>query len=182
MKKLRLFIMAITTVLFISCGAWNPPTDRAEYDFYNNNYNYNQIYRIYLNSPTWFYDNYYLDMYGNIRYYNRHPYYIRFQREHIRRDRTNRQVRSNSTRHINTTRGVTRTTTRVPMIDTPNTRPMRNNRTNAIKQNNNRVIKRNTPTRTVRSNDKSTIRRNNNQVIKRSPPTRTKTSSVKRRN
>jgi hypothetical protein len=143
MKKL--IIMAIAIVLLASCGSLNPPTERAGYDFYNDSYDYDQIYMLYLNNPTWFHENYYLDVNGNARYYNRHPYYIRFQREYDRRTRYNRYDRYDREH-------------RLPYIDQNrryyNSNTKRNNQSTNVR----RVVTSN--------NDKPIIKRNDSQAVK----------------
>jgi hypothetical protein len=170
MRKLQLLIMSIATVLFISCGSLTIATEEQPYDFYYSNYNYNQINMMYLNNPRWFYDNYYIDSYGHQRYYNRHPYYIRYTKEHQRRihTRTNHSRNIKRTNHSTSTRRAT-TTVR------PNTRSTTTRTpTRTIRPSTTRSTVRFAPTRSARTNKSSTIRRGNSQTKR--------TSTVKRRN
>jgi hypothetical protein len=192
MYRLKLLILAIATVLFVSCGSLNFPTERAEYDFYNDNYNYVQIHMIYMNSPRWFYDNYYLDMYGRTIYYHRHPYYLRYQRESRRRVRNHNQVvlptvghtRVNSSRNIKRTNHSTQT--RRTVTNNNRTTSTNRNRTRATITPNNKTrtitptrtrTRTIAPTRTVRRSNTQTSRQQSYQAIKRSAPTRTQSSS-----
>jgi hypothetical protein len=184
--------MAIATVLFIGCGSLNMPTERAEYDFYNDNYNYIQIHMIYMNSPRWFYDNYYLDMYGRQYIYRYHPYYKRYLRERARRIRNNNQVvlptvghtRVNHTRNVkrNNASTHTRRTTTVPTrtrVTTKSTPTRTITRTNTPTKT--KITPRaRTITRTVRPTTRMT-QRAPTRTIQRSAPVQ-RTSSSKRRN
>jgi len=159
-----MYKILILTILisFSSCASWNVTT---EYDFYNSPYNYNQIHRLYMSNPTWFYNNYYLDPYGQPTYYHRHPHYIRYQRECIRRaSRTTPiTIPRVGTTHTNsaTNRNTTSTATRRAPINKNRTTP----------------INRNTTTRTIRPTTRPPTR-----TITRTPrpSTSIRTATIKR--
>jgi len=69
--------------LMTSCDALQV-TATSGYDINEYPYNYNRIDRIYRQNPQYFYDTYYIDSYGNMMYYNNHPYFIRYQQDYYR--------------------------------------------------------------------------------------------------
>ena len=176
MHKLKLLILAIATFLFVGCDALTVTTqyDRGydNYDFYYDNYNYNSIHLLYMNNPRWFYDNYYIDMYGRPIYYHRHPYYLRYQREHQRRIKRGRdvnlptvgQTRINSTRNIKRSNNSTHTrravinnnrttstnrsaTSKTRATTTPNTRTRANTSARTTARTKRPSLTKNAPTR-----------------------------------
>jgi hypothetical protein len=163
----KILILAIL-ISFSSCASWNVV---ADYDFYNDNYNYNQIHMIYLENPSWFYNNYYLDMYGTPTYYHRHPHYIRYQKECVRRTYTNSK------------RNTTSTSTRRASINNNRTTSINNNRTTPISNNRTTRTARPTTRRTTRSTVTRPPTRTNVTRSTTRPPTRsrvTRTSTIKR--
>ena len=149
MKKLILLILVF---LFTSCGAiqWNLSSGYEGYDSYY--YDYNRINSLYLQNPRWVYDNYYLGAYGNRIYYYQHPYFIRYQKDRIKKQK--RRSYNVNTRNIS------------PNIKTrvrnTTTTPIRNNSTRKYQPNTrqNTQVKR-TSTRTRGNTQKRTpIKRN----------------------
>ena len=83
MKKIKLLLVVFIMVLMTSCDALQV-TAMSGYDINEYPYNYNRIDRIYRQNPQYFYDTYYIDSYGNMMYYNNHPYFIRYQQDYYR--------------------------------------------------------------------------------------------------
>jgi hypothetical protein len=83
MKKIKLLLVVFIMVLMTSCDALQV-TATSGYDINEYPYNYNRIDRIYRENPQYFYDTYYMDSYGNMVYYNNHPYFLRYQQDYYR--------------------------------------------------------------------------------------------------
>jgi len=70
-------------MLMTSCDTLQVTT-HSGYDIERHSYNYGSIDMLYQSNPYYFYNNFYVDSYGNHLYLYNHPYYIQYRNDYNR--------------------------------------------------------------------------------------------------